>query len=67
VRTPSQAAALAAIAASGDELAQALALLRVAGCPQPESLTLGEGDRLLLALHRALTGADVEVALACPS
>jgi hypothetical protein len=65
MRAPSQAAAVAAIGASEDELGQALALLRAAGCAAPEALTLGEGDRLLLALHRALTGRDVEVAMRC--
>ncbi len=67
MRTPTQAAALGAIGASDDELAQALALLRVAGQPAPEDLTLGEGDRLLLELHRALTGGDAEVELRCPA
>jgi hypothetical protein len=65
MRTPTQATALAAIGASEDELGQALALLRVAGCAEPETLTLGEGDRLLLALYRAITGADLEVAVEC--
>jgi hypothetical protein len=65
MRTPTQATALAAIGASDDELGQALALLRVAGCAEPEALTLGEGDRLLLALHRAITGEDLEVAVEC--
>ena len=64
-RTPTHAAALAAIGASDDELSQALALLRVAGSTEPGALTLGEGDRLLLALHRALTGTAVEVAVEC--
>jgi hypothetical protein len=65
MRTPTQASALAAIAAPDDELGQVLALLRAAGVVEPETLTVGEGDRLLLALHRDLTGADVEVAVEC--
>jgi hypothetical protein len=65
MRTPTQATALAAIGASDDELGQALTLLRVAGCSDPEALTLGEGDRRLLALHRAITGKDLEVAVEC--
>lgn len=65
MRTPTQAAALAAIGASDDELGQALALLRIAGCADPEALTLGEGDRLLLALYHELTGSDLEVAVEC--
>jgi hypothetical protein len=65
VKTPTQAAALAAIGACDDELGQALALLRTAGCMEPEALTLGEGDRLLLALYHDLTGSDLEVVVEC--
>ena len=45
-----------------DELGQVLALLRAAGVDEPERLPSRAGDRRLLALHRALTGRDVEVA-----
>ncbi len=65
MRAPTQAAAVAAIGGSDDELGQALALLRSAGCAEPEALTVAEGDRLLLALHRALVGTDIEIAAQC--
>jgi hypothetical protein len=48
-----------------NELSQVLALLRAAGVEAPETLTLGQGDRRLLALHRAVTAHDVEVSAAC--
>lgn len=50
-----------------DELSQALTLLRAAGVGEPEALTLGEGDRRLLALHREVTGHDVDISAACTS
>ena len=58
-------AAVAALGSSGDELGQVLALHRAAGVSEPELLTVAAGDRQLLALHRALTGRDVEVAATC--
>lgn len=67
MRTPTQVTAVAAIDAPECELDQALALLRAAGCADPEALAVGEGDRLLLALHRALTGGDLEIAVQCVS
>jgi hypothetical protein len=65
VGTLSAAAAVAALGSAGDELGQVLALHRAAGVDEPERLTLSVGDRRLLALHRSLTGRDVEVAAAC--
>jgi hypothetical protein len=58
-------AAIAALSSSSDELGQVLALLRAAAEPDPEALEVAAGDRRLLALHRALTGRDVEVAIPC--
>ena len=52
-------------APSDDELGQVLALLRAAGVEEPERLSVAVGDRRLLALHRRLTGRDVEVAATC--
>jgi hypothetical protein len=63
--TVSATAAVAALGSSGDELGQVLALHRAAGIDDPEHLTVADGDRRLLALHRALTGRDVEVAATC--
>ena len=65
LRPPSGAAAIAALGSSGDELGQVLALLRASGVEEPERLSVAAGDRRLLELHRALTGRDVEVAVAC--
>lgn len=50
-----------------DELSQALALLGAAGVEEPDALTLGEGDRRLLALHREATGHDAALSAACAS
>ncbi len=61
----SAAAAVAALGSADNELGQVLALLRAAGVQEPEQLTLSVGDRRLLALHRSLTGRDVEVAATC--
>lgn len=63
--TLSAAAAIAALGSADDELGQVLALHRAAGVQEPERLILSVGDRRLLALHRALTGRDVEVAATC--
>ena len=63
--TFSAAAAVAALGSADDELGQVLALHRAAGVQEPERLTLSVGDRRLLALHRSLTGRDVEVAATC--
>jgi hypothetical protein len=48
------------------EVAQAVALLRASGVEEPDSLTVGEGDRLLVALCRELTRGDVTVLAMCP-
>ena len=50
-----------------DELSQVLALLRATGVQEPEALTLGAGDRRLLALHREVTAREVEISAACPA
>jgi hypothetical protein len=63
--TLSAAVAVAALGSADDELGQVLALHRAAGVQEPERLTLSVGDRRLLALHRSLTGRDVEVAATC--
>lgn len=59
------AAVLAVLPESGSELEQVLALLRASSEDEPEALTVGTGDRRLLALHRALTGRDIELTVAC--
>ncbi|GAB3836881.1 hypothetical protein ACFPIJ_17475 [Dactylosporangium cerinum] len=63
---PPSLPALAAALAAPTELAQAVGVLAAAGVPTA-GLTLGGGDRVLLGLHRALTGRDVAIAAACPS
>jgi hypothetical protein len=65
IRAPSRAAVTGALESASDELGQALALLRAAGVEEPERLPVADGDRRLLELHRALTGRDLEVAVAC--
>jgi hypothetical protein len=57
--------ALAAALSAPTELEQAMRVLTAAG-HRVAGLTLGAGDRLLLGLHRALTGRDVTVTAACP-
>ena len=59
-------AVLAALDEDQSEVGQAIALLAAAGVEDPESLSIGEGDRRLLALCRAVTGFDVDVVAACP-
>jgi hypothetical protein len=59
------ATVLGSLAEHETELEQVLGLLRAAGVDAPETLSLGAGDRRLLALHRALTGGDVELTVAC--
>lgn len=60
-------ALLAALDEDGSEVGQAVALLAAAGVEDPESLSIGEGDRRLLALCRAVTRVDVEVVAVCPT
>src|SRR5215470_17258225 len=67
LRSPSGTAAVAALGSSDDELGQVLALLRAAGVAEPELLSVADGDRRLLELHRLLTGSDVEIAVTCVS
>jgi len=64
IPAPPPLPALAAALAAPTELAQAAAVLAAAGVPTA-GLTLGSGDRVLLRLHRALTGRDVTIAAAC--
>jgi hypothetical protein len=61
------AALLASLDESSSVVAQAVALLRAAGVDEPERLGVGEGDRRLLALHRAVTGEPLEVVVECPA
>jgi hypothetical protein len=49
------------------EVAQVIALLRAAGCDEPERLSIGDGDRQLLALYRSVTGEAVEILASCPA
>ena len=56
---------LTALASMEDEVGQALVLLGHAGVEDARSLSLGEGDRRLLELHRRLTGTDVELVAHC--
>lgn len=66
VPAPPALPALAAALAAPTELSQATRVLAAAGLPVA-GLTLGAGDRALLALHRAMTGRDVAIAAACPA
>ena len=59
-------ALLSAFDGASGEVAQAVALLRASGVEEPDSLTVGQGDRLLVALCRELTRGDVTVVAACP-
>ena len=60
-------AVLTALDQQPTELGQVVALLQAAGVPDAADLPVGDGDRRLLALCRALTGRDVEVVLDCPA
>jgi hypothetical protein len=60
-------ALLAALDDAGSEVGQAVALLAAAGVADPQRLSLGEGDRRLLAICQAVTGSGVEVVAVCPS
>ncbi|MFI0445523.1 hypothetical protein [Actinomadura sp. 6N118] len=57
---------LAGMRAQATELGQVAVVLAAAG-HDPASTRVADGDRLLLALHRELTGQDLELALACPA
>lgn len=59
------AAVLAGLSEPGSELEHVLALLRACSQDAPEMLAVAEGDRRLLALHRALTGRDVALTVTC--
>jgi len=56
--------ALGVLREHSGELAQATALLEVAGYDAPGT-ALGAGDRALLDVHRAVTGRDLELTLTC--
>jgi len=60
-------ALLAALDEDLSEVEQPVALLAAAGVDDPESLSVGEGDRRLLELCRAVTRAGVEVVALCPA
>jgi hypothetical protein len=64
---PSEIALLRALGSGRSELEQVLALHRATGEPEPERLTLGTGDRRLLALYRGAVGGELELTLACPA
>jgi hypothetical protein len=49
------------------EFDEVLALLRACGVPGCADLPIGVIDRLLLVAHRAVTGRDLEVVVACPA
>jgi hypothetical protein len=57
---------LASLDGSSSEVAQVVALLAAAGFDEPEHLSVGEGDRHLLALYRSMTGEALEVLVPCP-
>ncbi len=57
---------LASLDGPSSEVAQVIALLGAAGFDEPGRLSLGEGDRRLLALYRSVTGEEVELVAACP-
>jgi hypothetical protein len=61
---PSEAA-LCALRESATELEQTAAVVAACGA-DPSATTVAEGDRLLLAVHRALADADLELPLRCP-
>ena len=58
-------ALLTALDGAPGEVAQAVALLRASGVEDPERVAVSEGDRLLVALCRELTRADVSVVAMC--
>ncbi|MFH8484344.1 hypothetical protein [Streptomyces longisporoflavus] len=64
---PAEVAPLSLLAGARErttELGQVIAVLTAAG-HDPADLPVATGDRLLLALHRELTGQDIEPVLAC--
>lgn len=61
------AALLASLDESSSEVAQVVALLGAAGFDEPERLAVGEGDRRLLDVYRAVTGEELEVLAECPA
>jgi hypothetical protein len=58
---------LASLDGPSTEVAQVVALLRAAGFEEPDRLSVGEGDRQLLALYRSVTGDELELLAACPA
>ncbi len=57
---------LASLAECDTELGQALAVLEEAGIEDVAALPISQGDRMLLALARQLTGREVELVARCP-
>ncbi|MFN2627070.1 MAG: hypothetical protein ABR569_00350 [Gaiellaceae bacterium] len=58
-------ALLAALDEDASEVGQAIALLTAAGVEDPERLSVGEGDRRLLAFCRTVTRSELDVVAAC--
>ena len=58
---------LASLDGSSSEVAQVIALLAAAGFDEPEHLSVGSGDRHLLALYRSVTGEALELLVSCPA
>ena len=61
------AALLPSLDGPSSEVAQVIALLGAAGFDEPEHLSVGDGDRHLLALYRSVTGEALEVLVSCPA
>ncbi len=61
------AALLPSLDETSSEVAQVIALLGAAGFDEPEHLSVGDGDRHLLALYRSVTGGALEVLVSCPA
>jgi ribosomal protein S27E len=57
---------LSALRGHDSELAQAAAALSAAGGADAWALPVGAADRRLLALHREVTGRDLDVTVDCP-
>ena len=64
---PSRVKLLRLLSDASSELEEVLVLLRACGVPDCAELPIGVIDRLLLVAHRAVTGRDLELVVACPS
>jgi len=58
---------LASLDGASSEIAQVIALLGAAGFDDPEHLSVGEGDRHLLALYRSVAGEALAILVSCPA